>query len=241
MTPLEMGCVLGTLFLASTVRSAIGFGMGLIAMPLLGFFLDVQEATPLINLLAVAMSVFIVARDRHRVDWKAVRSLGLGLLMGIPAGVLLLAHAPREPILNALACVVIAFALFRLFWRRPLPLRPNLGWDLSLGFLSGSFSAAFGIGGPPLIAYAMLLDWDPPTFRATLHALALASGIFVIGGHGIAGLWTPDVLRLFAYGIPAMLAGLVIGRKLNRVLDREIFRTAVYVVLLVLGVLLLAT
>ena len=241
MTPFEMAGVLGALFLASTVRSAIGFGMGMIAMPLLGFVIDLQAATPLLTLLAFVMSIIIVGRDWRKVDWRSLRSLGAGLVLGIPVGVIVLARAPREPILNALACVVIVFAVFRLFWRRPLPLRPNLGWDLSLGFLSGSLSAAFGIGGPPLIAYAMLRDWDPPTFRATMHGLSLATGVFVLIGHGAAGLWTPDVLRLFAYGLPAMLVGLLIGRRLNRVLDREVFRTAVYVVLLALGILLLVT
>jgi len=241
VTPMEWAYVLCVLFFASAVRSAIGFGMGLIAMPLLGFVIELQTASPLINLLAVCMSLIIVWREVRTVDWHSVRSLGAGLLLGIPAGVLLLARAPKEPILNTLACLVILFALFRLVWRRPLPLRTNAAGDLVLGFLSGSFSAAFGIGGPPLIVYAMLRDWEPRTFRATLHALALVSGFFVVTGHAVAGLWTSDLLRLFGMGVPVMLLGLFLGRKLNRVLDREVFRTAVYGVLLVLGILLFIT
>ena len=232
---------LGVLFLASTVRSALGFGMGMVAMPLLGFLIEVKQATPVLALLAMVMSIVIVGCDWRRADWRSLRSLVAGSLLGIPLGVFLLARAPQEPIVNALACVVILFALFRLVWRRPLPIRPNMGWDLSLSFLSGSLGAAFGIGGPPIIAYASLREWDPPTFRATMHGLSLATGVFVLAGHGAAGLWTADVVRLFAYGLPAMLIGLMVGRRLNRVLDRETFRTAVYVVLLALGVLLFVT
>ncbi len=241
MTVQTLIAALGVLFLASTVRSALGFGMGMVAMPLLGFLIDVKEATPTLVLLAMGMSILIMGRDWRQADWKALRSLIVGSIVGIPLGVFLLAKAPQEPIVKGLACVVILFALFRLLWRRPLPIRPNLGWDLGLSFLSGSLGAAFGIGGPPIIAYASLRDWDPPTFRATLHGLSLATGAFSLAGHGAAGLWTADVLRLAAYGVPAMLLGLILGRRLNRVLDQAKFRAVVYVVLLILGVLLLVT
>ena len=40
--------VAGIIALASFVRSAIGFGMGLIAMPLLGLVMEVSVATPML-------------------------------------------------------------------------------------------------------------------------------------------------------------------------------------------------
>ena len=210
-------------------------------MPLLGLLIEVKEATPALTLLAMGMSILIVGRDWRQADWRALRSLVVGSLFGIPLGVFLLAEAPQEPIVNGLACVVILFALFRLLWKRPLPIRPNLGWDLGLSFASGALGAAFGIGGPPIIAYASLRDWDPPTFRATMHALSLATGVFVLAGHGAAGLWTADVLRLAACGLPMMVLGVLVGGSLNSVLDLEKFRAVVYVVLTILGVLLLVT
>lgn len=241
MTLQVMMAALGILFLASTALSALGFGMGMIAMPVLGLLIGVKQATPLIGLLAFVMSVLVVVRDGRHVQWRSIRWLVVGRYLGIPLGVYVLASVPEGPIVRTLGVLVILFALYRLFWRRPLPIRPNVGWDLTASFLSGSLGAAFSIGGPPIIAYVTLHDWDPPAFRATMHGLGVITGLFVLLSHGIAGLWTPDVLRLFACGLPVMLVGLLVGRKLNRILDRKSFRTAINVVLLALGVLLLVT
>jgi len=211
----------------------------MMAMPLLGLLIEVRQATPLLALLGMAMSLIIVARDWRHVQWRSIRWLAVGRYLGIPLGVYLLARAPQGPIVQALGGLVILFALYRLFWRRPLPIRPNAAWDLSASFVSGALGAAFSLGGAPIVAYVSLHDWDPPTFRATMHGLGVITGAFGLAGHGVAGLWTPDVLLLFAYGLPVMLVGLLLGRRLNRLLDRERFRTAINVVLLALGVLLL--
>jgi uncharacterized membrane protein YfcA len=241
MTPAATWAVLGILLVASTMLSALGFGMGMIAMPLLGLLIDVKEATPLIGLLAMVMSVLVIARDWRSVEWRSIRWLAVGRNLGIPLGVYLLASVPQGPIVKALGCLVVLFALYRLLWKGPPPIRPNVAWGLSASFLSGALGAAFSIGGPPIIAYASLHDWDPPTFRATMHGLGVISGVLTLIGHGVAGLWTPDVVRLFAYGLPAMLLGLLLGRSVNQVLNQAWFHTAVYAVLLILGVLLLAT
>jgi uncharacterized protein len=51
----------------------------------------------------------------------------------------------------------------------------------------------------------------------------------------VAGVITADVLRLYALGLPAMVAGLWVGFKLYGKLDDAAFRKVILVLLLLAG------
>jgi len=190
--------VVGIVGLASFVRSAVGFGMGLIAMPLLGLVLDIPVATPMLALTGMAMSILIIGQDWRQVEWKSLRFLLAGALPGIPLGILLLKRLPAGPIRIVLGVIVILFALHGLLGKRRLPIGRSPAAAAVLGFASGSLSSGFNIGGPPLVAYASLQGWDPPVFRATLQGFFCSAGIAALGGHAIAGMWTQHVFTLAA-------------------------------------------
>jgi len=230
--------VVGIVALASFVRSAIGFGMGLVAMPLLGLVLDVQTATPMLALSGMAMSILIVGQDWKHVEWRSLRHLLIGAVLGIPLGILLLKGLPPGPVKIVLGVVVVLFAIYGLFGRNRMPLRPTPITAGLLGFVSGSLASGFNIGGPPVVAYATLQRWDPPVFRATLQGYFLVAGIVSLIGHGVAGLWTIDVAKLAAVTLPAMAIGTLIGRRVNRRIDPMRFRRVIYVALLILGIVL---
>ena len=57
--------------------------------------------------------------------------------------------------------------------------------------------------------------WSDDALRINLQAVFLPLGIFTIAGHGVAGLWTREVLMLAAMGLPVMLLGYFVGGKLR--------------------------
>ncbi len=61
----------------------------------------------------------------------------------------------------------------------------------------------------------------------------------ILVGHGVAGLWTPQVLQLYAFSLPAIMLAVFAGERLNRRLPREAFGRVVYAFLVVMGVLFL--
>jgi hypothetical protein len=87
--------------------------------------------------------------------------------------------------------------------------------DLAFGLLTGASSAAFDIAGPPLLAYAALRGWSSEALRINFQALFLPLGLVTIAGHGLAGLWTREVLVLAALALPMMLLGYVFGPRLR--------------------------
>lgn len=62
--------VLGILFLSTLIRSALGFGDALIAMPLLAMVVGLQVATPLTAMGATTIAITILIQAWKNVDIK---------------------------------------------------------------------------------------------------------------------------------------------------------------------------
>jgi hypothetical protein len=121
-----------------------------------------------------------------------------------------------EPVVrSALACVVIAFALYSLFSARPRELHDDrLAW--LFGFSAGVLGGAYGMNGPPLVIYGSLRCWSPRRFRATLQGYFLPASLLGAIGYWFVGLWTPVVSHYYLWSLPAVALAIVLGRVVNR-------------------------
>ena len=117
-------------------------------------------------------------------------------MFGIPFGLLLLTTV-AEPVVKAvLAAVIIAFSAYRLVGRSRFELQDDrLAWFF--GFGAGVLGGAYGMNGPPLVAYGALRRWSPEQFRATLQGYFLPASLVGMAGYWVAGLWVPAVTRYY--------------------------------------------
>ncbi|MES2561572.1 MAG: TSUP family transporter, partial [Pseudomonadota bacterium] len=76
-------------------------------------------------------------------------------------------------------------------------------------------------------------------FRATLAMLWFIEMIARIGGYGVAGYYTRDVLIMVAALVPVMWAGTWVGERLGSRVSVEVFQRILALLLLVSGVSLL--
>jgi uncharacterized protein len=111
--------VLAVLFFATFIRSALGFGEALIAVPLLALSMPVQVAAPLAVLVSVTVAVVVVIQDWRQVHFRSAGWLVLSTLFGIPLGLLLLKTVPESVVKSILGAFIIAFALYSLTGRKP--------------------------------------------------------------------------------------------------------------------------
>lgn len=231
--------VVGVTFVATLIRSAFGFGEALLAVPLLALVMPVEVAAPLAVLLSITVAGVIVVQDWREVHFRSAASLVGWALLGIPAGLLLLT-AVAEPVLKSLlALVIIAFSVFNLIRRPPAILTDDrTAW--AFGVASGVLGGAYGMNGPPLVVYGSLRGWSPRHFRATLQGYFLPASTAGMIGYALVGLWTAEVTRYYFISLPLSLVAIVLGRTINRGLDRQTFITYVHIGLLVIGMILLA-
>jgi uncharacterized membrane protein YfcA len=121
-------------FAATLVRSTLGFGEALIAVPLLALRIPVAIAAPLAVLMSVVVAGVIVILDWRRIDFRSAGSLVAASFFGIPLGVLLLAKTSDHLVKVGLGTVIIGFSIYSLVPGRRRPrLNDHVGWLVVCG------------------------------------------------------------------------------------------------------------
>lgn len=235
--------ILAILFVSTFIHSTLGFGQALIAMPLLAMFVQLKTATPLVAFVLMTVAAVILLRNWRVVDLGAVWRLVLSSCVGIPVGLFVLKGVPEGLMKVLLGILVILFSLYNLTNRhlRIIDLRRASGGSgiaYLFGFVAGVLGAAYNTSGVVITIYATLRDWSPDRFRSTLQSYFVFTGLLILASHGLAGLWTFDVLRLYGISLPLVLLGIFLGGKLNRFIPQGEFDGYVNVGLLIMGGLL---
>jgi len=230
--------ILGIIFLSTFIASTLGFGLGLIGMPLLSLIVDIKTATPLIAIVILYMSTFIFLQSRKELDFRNIWKLVAASAVGIPIGLFFLKGAGDTIMKIILALTIILFALYSLYGRINMTLKAE--WpSYVFGLVSGIIGAAYNMGGPPVIVYGALKRWPPSIFRATIFSFCLPLSILVVSSHWLTGLFTENVLHYSLLSLPITAFSTVIGRRLNRRIPTERFSRIIYFCLLLLGFSLL--
>jgi uncharacterized membrane protein YfcA len=230
--------VLVILFLSTFIRSALGFGDALIAMPLLAIVVGLQVATPLTAMGATTIAIIILIKAWKKVDIKAAWRLVITTWIGIPIGIFFLKAAPELLVKSLLGIIITGFGLYNLIVPN-LPRLLNENWAYLTGLIAGILGGAYNTNGPPVVIYGMLRRWDSEKFRATLQGYFLPTGAAILISHGIAGMWTPEVVHLYLYSIPVIIGAVLIGGKVNQLIPQGKFDKIIYGFLVVIGILLI--
>ncbi|MFR9803467.1 TSUP family transporter [Pseudonocardia sp. RS010] len=205
----------------AVTQGTVGFGMALVAAPLLALLDSAYVPVPLI-VLAGAHAVLALVREWHDADWRGVAWALVGRLPGAVLGVTVVALLPYREFASFVAAAVlvcVALSLVRLNLR---PTRPAL---LVAGAVSGVSGTAAGIGGPPV---ALLYQNEHgATVRATLGAYFALGTLLSLGVLAAGGQVDGAHLLQGAVLIPFMIAGFLLSNPLRRTLDRGWTRPAV--------------
>lgn len=225
-------------FIASLVRSTLGFGESLIAVPLFLFFLPVNIAVPLSVMLSIVIALVIVIQDHSKIHFKSAKWLILYAIPGIPLGLLVLIYGNETFVKAGLGCLIVLYALYSLFGKS-IVLREDSKLLLFIcGFLSGIFGGAYGLNGPPLVVYGNLRQWTAKHFRATLQAYFLPASLMGFIGYYLKGLVTAEVNHYFLMALTTSIPAIFLGRYLNhKINDRSFFKYAC-LGLIIIGIVL---
>lgn len=229
--------VIAVLFLATFIRSALGFGEALIAVPLLALVMPVQVAAPLAVLVSITVATVIIIQDWRAVHVRSAGWLVAFTLLGIPLGLLLLKTVSESIVKATLGAFIIAFALYSLAGRKPKLDHDRLA--PLFGFSAGILGGAYGMNGPPLVVYGILRRWQPAQFRATLQGYFLIASIVGMAGYAVTGLWTRAVSLYFLLSLPLALIAIFLGHLIHRRLSSTRFLACVNIGLAVIGVVLI--
>jgi uncharacterized protein len=203
------------IILASCMQASIGFGMGMLAAPIVAI-VDPGLVPGTLIMLATLLTVLVVMREHQHIDLTGTGWALAGRVPGTIAGALLLAALPERALALLLAGVVLAGVVMTSVGWIPDPHPRNL---VLAGATSGVLGTATAIGGPP-----MALVWQNTTgaqLRGTMSGFFLVGSLMSIAMLAFTGAVDGATVTSFALLIPAVAVGYVLSRLVNRVLDRQ--------------------
>lgn len=207
--------------LGALVQGSVGFGIALVAAPLLAIIDPRLVPVPML-LLATAHAMLTLRREYRDTDWAGVGWALLGRLPGIVIGVLAVAVLPPRWFALAVAVIVLTCVALSLVRWRPRPTVPAL---LLAGVVSGASGTASAIGGPPV---ALLYQHaHGARLRATMAAYFVVGSLLSLTGLLVGGQFSADALAAAAAMVPFLIAGFALSGPLRRHVDHGWTRPAV--------------
>lgn len=220
-------------FVAFFVYSFVGFGVGLVGIPLLLIFMEAKVAVPAFTVLVFVNGLFMVRAGRNQIQWMHVRRLLFGAFIGVPIGTLCLKFMPSQAIavgvnvfIFIFACLYLAGGIrFRLEGDHPIA-------ESAVGFISGIFGGSGGVSGPPIVIYGILRDWQKDMFRSTLLAYFLGLNLWANTSFIFMKMHSAETGRIImATLIPSLLASWI-GTRVKERVDETLFRRIVLAVII---------
>lgn len=233
-----LGCIL---ILAHTAETFLGFGATLIALALGVHLIPLETLVPVLVILALLQSLWLVVRWFRHIKWRVLlRQILPAAGIGIPIGIWgrgLADEAQLRMILGAFIVAVSSMELVSVFRRRTA--REELRWYYRIPVLvaGGIFHGLFATGGPLIVYYASRQLKSQASFRATLSMLWLILNTVLLINFWMLGQIDFQTLEMTAVVLPGLVAGILVGSFIRA--KELIFRAVTYALLLSNGLVLL--
>ncbi|GEL16676.1 sulfite exporter TauE/SafE family protein [Pseudonocardia asaccharolytica] len=203
------------------VQGTVGFGIALVAAPLLAILNPALVPVPVL-LLAAAHALLTLAREFRATDWRGVALAMIGRVPGAALGTLAVTLLPDREFSILVALTVLTCAGMSVLRCRLRPTAPIL---LAAGLVSGASGTASSIGGPPI---ALVYQHETgPRVRSTLGAYFALGAVLSLLFLGAAGQVHVAGLLDGALMLPFMVGGFLLSNPVRHVLDRGWTRPAV--------------
>ena len=223
---------------AYIVRGIAGFGSGLIAIPLLAFFLPLSVAVPIVVLLDYLSSFSQGMKNHEAIEWKEIIPLLPYTLIGIFTALFVFKYVDANLLPKIMGVFIIVFAIYTLL-SVSVKSGYSRNWAAPAGGFGGLIGTLFGTGGPFYVIYLKLRGLDKTRFRATFAAIFIMDGTVRLFGYIGLGFFNGRTLPLVAVTIPVMAVALWLGGRIHTSLSQQAFQRAISVLLIASGFVLI--
>jgi uncharacterized protein len=221
---IAIAAVTGIMTVSAILQGAIGFGLGLVAIPFL-MYLDLRFVPAPLLVAALTLHMLVLRRDRSGVDRSGLTMLLSGRVLGTIPAAMLLAQLPLNGMKILLAGIVIAGSVMAALHSGGPATRRVL---FKAGVASGFMATAAGLGGPPV---ALVYQRETGLrLRGTLAAYFIVGTVISLAALALAGRFGAEEIRLSAFLIPGTVLGYAMSHPAAAYLDSGRTRAAVLAV-----------
>lgn len=227
------------IFISNIIQTITGFAGTVLAMPLSLKLVGEDVAKPVLNLVALFVSVYIVIRHIKDIDWKhfliILLTVGAGFGTGYAVELIPINHKIILYVYAALIILISIAFFFIDFEKVNLP-----KWLMIIFlFLGGIMHKLFVSGGPFVVIYGLHELKDKNKFRSTLSLLWVILNSMMFTTQVVEGMFNSNVWILFGIGAGVTVISLIIGSLIAPKLSKNLFMKITCVLLLISGVTLL--
>ncbi|WP_047687635.1 sulfite exporter TauE/SafE family protein [Vibrio sp. ZOR0018] len=218
------------IFLGSFVQTAIGFGLAIVAAPLL-FLISADYVPAPICIVALFISILNALKHRSNIELGGLKMALIGRVPGSIAGGILLVLVSTDVLALWLGLLVLfAVAVSLLPYRiEPTPIKMGIA-----GFFSGFFGTSSAIGGPPMAL--ILQHQEANQLRGNLSAFFVFSSIISLIIQIPAGFLTLHHLWITIPLIPSAWLGYKLAMMTTQSLPKDNIRFAALLLCTISGV-----
>ena len=225
-TVLEILVVVIATLCGSTVLSTLGFGIGMVATPILLLIFDPQTAIVTLSPAGTVLSALIAWRHRDHILMRETLPIALLGMAGAFTGVYVLSTSDDQLLKIAIVTLIIPLTILSFF--NPTNLKDRIPFPKLvgpfIGYLVGLMRGSMAIGGPLLVIFLIVRGWKSYAIRGSMSFFLLCVMVCALIGFVPAGLYGEGRIVLSAVAFVPMIAGFWVGSRLANRMNENLFR-----------------
>jgi uncharacterized membrane protein YfcA len=231
----EVYFIIFTVFIASIVRGFNGFGFSATCVSGFSFIMPAIEIVPIILILEVMISIFMIPYIRNKIDWNFVIKILIGIIIGSPIGLFLLKYLPSE-LTHLLICIIIIFFSILLMNGYSNTKINNNYAKISTGFIAGTINGFSLLGGMPVALFLLVTKIKPSIIRGSLAALFFLTDTYAFVLSFFGGIVDMTTIYRTLPLIIILPIGVFIGDKFFVKSKEETYRKVVFYFLIFISI-----
>ena len=231
----EIYFIVFTVFIASIIRGFNGFGFSATCISGFSFILPAIEIVPIILILEVMISVFMIPYVWNKIDWNFVIKILIGIVVGSPIGLYLLKYLSAETTHLSVCFIIIFFSILLMKGYSNQKLDNNYA-KIFTGLVSGALNGLTTLGGMPVALFLLITSIQPAIIRGSLAALFFITDIYAFILGFFAGIVDETTIYRTLPLIIVLPLGVYIGDKFFVKSKEETYRKVVFYFLILISI-----
>lgn len=224
-------------FIAGALSGSVGFGGGMILLPVITFFFGVQVAVPVSTIAQLMSNLSRSVMGWRSIKWRQVAWFLVPALPFTALGAFGFSMVDKVLMTRLLCVFLILFSVMK--FRGKLHLPQGKSTMLIGGSLTGVLNGLLGISGPISSAVFLTLNLSPVSYIASEATAAAAMHVVKAVTYGKFSLMNTTIFLNGLFIGMAMIAGNVLAMRLIRLANRQAYQRVVGVVMILISLWLM--
>lgn len=217
------------------LRGFIGFGSGLLMIPILSYFYSPIFAMVFNIVIEIPATIYLTFVGIKKANLKEITPMMATMMLTIPLGTIFLVSVDEQIIKTLMSILLIFFVLLiGSGWR----IRSRITKFVLIlgGAISGLMQGSTGMGGPPYVT--VLLSKNDSDEVARANILVITSGLVISAIISLYyfGLFTQEIILTGAITAPIYVFSTYVGTRFFNFSGNKYFRNSSLIALGIVGV-----